>query len=96
MVFHYQYNSETLAATVVGMVVSIVFLLTPWVRFIKLRTILKSSHLIQAGEEGKVTKENMLEDGPGKSYEDYRHFFIIDYDRANPISAKKANKEWVR
>jgi len=52
MIFHYNYNEETLIPTVTGLVISFVFLLTPWVRFIKLKSILEYSKNIQSNNLG--------------------------------------------
>ena len=57
MIFHYNYNSESLIATVTGLIISFVFLLTPWVRFIKLRAILKSAQIISAQNKPTLLKE---------------------------------------
>ena len=47
MIFHYEYNSETLIPTVTGFVISFVFLLTPWARVIRLIKILQTATIIQ-------------------------------------------------
>ena len=46
MVFHYNYNSETLIATSTGLIVSFMFLVIPWKRVIKLRSILKKANIL--------------------------------------------------
>ena len=48
MIFHYRYNSETLPATSTGLVVSFIFVVTPWKRVIKLRSILKATNLVHS------------------------------------------------
>ena len=48
MIFHYNYNSETLVATLTGLVFSFVFLLTPWERVLKLRKILRSANIVHS------------------------------------------------
>lgn len=55
MIFHYNYNSDTMPATVTGLIISFVFLLTPWVRFIKLRLILKKAHVIKSSEDDNLS-----------------------------------------
>ena len=45
MIFHYSYNSDTLYATITGLIISFVFLITPWERILKLRSFLKSAHI---------------------------------------------------
>ena len=45
MIFHLHYNSETLVASLTGLIFSFVFLLTPWERVLKLRKILRSAIL---------------------------------------------------
>ena len=74
-------------------VISFVFLLTPWVRFIKLKSILEYSKNIQSNNLGSFRRPDTKEIS-NLCYEHYRHLFIRDYDRENPITARKAIKEW--
>ena len=51
LIFHYNYNSDTLIATVTGLIVSFVFLTTPWVKIMKLRKVLKSANIVTSFRE---------------------------------------------
>ena len=90
MIFHYEYNSETLTATSTGLIVSFTFLVLPWQRVMKLRSILKKAHVVQFRSLKSLKKNDIP-----CSYEEYRHSFMKDYDRLNPIGARKAIQEWL-
>ena len=92
MMFHYHYNSDTLVATITGLVFSFVFLLTPWGRLLKLRRMLQSAKMVHSMNHSSA---NLNGGVPIRSYEDYRHLFMKDYDRMNPIGARKAIQEWL-
>ena len=34
-------------------------------------------------------------DEPARPYDDYEHLFMKDYDRMNPISARRAIQDWL-
>ena len=93
--FHYKYNSETLVATLTGLVVSFVFLTTPWVKIMKLRKVLKSANIVTSFRESNSCLGDIAQDIQTRSYLDYKHLFMKDYDRMNPMSARRAIQEWV-
>ena len=94
MLFHYEYDKKTLIPTTLGLIVCFVFLLTPWVRLIKLRQILKTAKLLQR-IESVTTEEQEDSESTQKPYESYSPDFVFDYDRENPITASEAYKQWI-
>jgi len=94
LIFHYDYNSETFVATVTGLIVSFVFLLTPWVRVLKIRKMLRAANFLHSLKSSTPT---LQADKSAKSaaYDDYKHLFMKDYDRMNPISARRAIQDWL-
>lgn len=50
MVFFYDYNTDTLAAGCLGLVISFLFLVTPWQRLIKLRKLILKIKLLAVSD----------------------------------------------
>ena len=87
MLFHFDYDKNTLLPTAIGMIVAFLFLLTPWVRIIKLRQILKQTKLVS-----QITSYDADSEEGQKTFESYSPDFVFDYDRENPITQSEANK----